>query len=64
MLILSRRAGERIVIGHDVVVTVLEVNRGQVRIGIVAPPKVRVDRQEVRQRLALEAELRDLLSRA
>ena len=42
MLILSRRAGERIVIGDDIVVTVVEAGRDQVRIGIDAPRHVSV----------------------
>lgn len=47
MLVLSRRPYESFRIGHDVVITVLEVNGDNVRIGIDAPPSVRVHRQEV-----------------
>jgi carbon storage regulator len=47
MLVLSRRPHESIVIGHDIVVTVLDVRRDQVRIGIEAPKNVEVHRQEV-----------------
>lgn len=47
MLVLSRSAGESIVIGHDVMVTILEVVGGIVRIGIVAPPDVSIHREEV-----------------
>lgn len=47
MLVLSRRAGESIVIGHDVVVTVLEVRGDQVRLGVQAPREVQVHREEV-----------------
>jgi carbon storage regulator len=47
MLVLSRRPHESIVIGHDIVVTVLDVRRDQVRIGIEAPKDVEVHRQEV-----------------
>lgn len=49
MLILTRRVGETVCIGEDVLVTVLAVNGNQVRIGIKAPPDVRVDRPEIRE---------------
>ncbi len=47
MLVLSRRPQESIVIGPDIVVTVLSVHNDQVRIGISAPRDVDVHRQEV-----------------
>jgi carbon storage regulator len=47
MLVLTRRANQSIVIGHDVVVTVLEVRGDQVRLGIKAPRSVTVHREEV-----------------
>lgn len=47
MLVLTRRAGESIVIGNEVTVTVLEVRGDQVRIGIDAPRDVPVHREEV-----------------
>jgi len=47
MLVLTRRTGESIVIGNDVVVTVLEVRHDQVRIGIDAPRNVQVHREEI-----------------
>jgi len=47
MLVLTRRVNERIVIGDDVTVTVLEVRGDQVRIGIEAPRDVKVFREEV-----------------
>ena len=47
MLVLSRRPHESFRIGHDVVITVLEVNGDKVRIGIDAPSHVQVLRQEV-----------------
>jgi carbon storage regulator len=54
MLILSRRAGERIVIGDDIVVTVVETGRDQVRIGIDAPRHVSVHRHEVYDEIVSE----------
>lgn len=47
MLVLSRRVGERLVIGGDIVVTVIEVRSDGVRLGIDAPRSVRVHRAEV-----------------
>lgn len=50
MLILSRKAGESIVIANNIVVTVVGVTNGQVRLGIEAPAGVIVDREEIHQR--------------
>jgi carbon storage regulator len=47
MLILTRRVGESIVIGGEIVVTVIEAGRDHVRIGVDAPRHVDVHRQEV-----------------
>ena len=47
MLVLSRRVGERLLIGDDVVVTVIEVRSDGVRLGIEAPREIRVHRAEV-----------------
>jgi len=47
VLVLTRRANESIMIGPDVVVTVLEVKGDQVRLGIRAPKSVAVHREEV-----------------
>lgn len=54
MLVLSRRPGESINIGDDVVVTVLEIHGDTVRVGIDAPRTVRVHRDEVYRRLQEE----------
>jgi carbon storage regulator CsrA len=48
MLVLTRKVGESIRIGDDVVVTVLEVRPSRIRLGIVAPLSVRVQRGEHR----------------
>ena len=47
MLVLSRRVGERLMIGDDVVLTILEVRSDGVRLGIDAPRSVVVNRAEV-----------------
>ena len=48
MLVLTRRVGESVVIGDDVVVTVLEVRGDVMRVGVAAPRETGVDRLEVR----------------
>lgn len=47
MLVLSRRIGESIVIGDNVTVTVVDIDRGKIRIGIDAPRDVPVLRSEL-----------------
>ena len=50
MLVLSRRVGEEIIINDNIRVTVVAVKGDRVRLGIVAPRDVTVDRSEVHQR--------------
>jgi carbon storage regulator len=47
MLILSRKVNEKIMIGDDISVSIIEVRGDQVRIGVDAPKAVKVFRQEV-----------------
>lgn len=47
MLVLTRKRNQRINIGDDIVVTVLEVRGDQVRLGIEAPKHVAVQREEI-----------------
>jgi len=56
MLILTRRAGERVVIGEDILVTVMEVSGQTVRLGIAAPEHLPIYREEIW--LAVQAENR------
>jgi carbon storage regulator len=62
MLVLSRREAESIIIGGDIVVTVVSIRGDQVRIGIDAPRSIAVHRQEVA--LAIEAANRAALASA
>jgi carbon storage regulator len=54
MLILTRRVGERVMIGNDVVVAVVGVKGQEVRIGVQAPKSVPVHREEVLDRIQQE----------
>ena len=56
MLILTRKVGETIMIGDDVVVKVLGVRSGQVKIGIEAPRELPVHRQEIFERIKSEGD--------
>jgi len=46
-LILTRKEQESIIIGPNIRITVLEIDRNKVRLGIEAPKEVRIDREEV-----------------
>lgn len=54
MLVLSRRVGERLVIGNDIVITVLDVRSDGVRIGIDAPRDVKITRAEILEAIERE----------
>lgn len=56
MLILTRKAGEAIMIGDDIVVKVLGVRGGQVKLGVEAPRTLPVHRQEIFERIRAERE--------
>lgn len=56
MLILTRKAGETIMVGDEVTVTVLGVKGNQVRVGINAPREVTVHREEIYERIQAEQE--------
>lgn len=47
MLVLTRRVNESIVIGNDIIITVLEVQRDSIRLGIKAPHDVDINREEI-----------------
>ena len=54
MLVLSRNKGERIVIGGNIVLTVVDVRGDRVRLGFTGPTDVPIHREEVFQRLCEE----------
>lgn len=49
MLLLSRKHRERIFIGEDIIITIVEIDRGKIRIGIEAPKDVPIHREEIHQ---------------
>ena len=51
MLVLSRKVGEALRIGEDIELVILDVNRGQVRIGIEAPKTTNIVRSELLTRM-------------
>ena len=51
MLVLSRKVGERILIGEGISVTVVRISGGGVRLGIEAPPELPVVREELKGQL-------------
>ena len=51
MLVLTRRSGESVMIGDDVVITVLEVRGDVIRLGIRAPRDIQVHREEIYREL-------------
>jgi carbon storage regulator len=57
MLVLTRKAGEQIIIGDNIRLTVVSVGPGRVKIGIEAPASVKVDRQEIHDKKQHEQEV-------
>ncbi|MBW4031135.1 MAG: carbon storage regulator CsrA [Acidobacteria bacterium] len=52
MLVLTRKRGERILVGDDIVITILEIKGDAIRIGVDAPSGVRIQRHEVVEAIA------------
>lgn len=60
MLVLSRKIGESIKIGEDIEITILRVHHNQVRVGIKAPKKVAVHRDEIYKKIKTQLSRGDL----
>ena len=60
MLLLSRKAGQSIVINDDIVITVVIVDRNRVQLGIKAPGYVPIYRQEIVDRMVASGEIEPL----
>jgi carbon storage regulator len=54
MLILTRKLGEKINIGDDITVTLIEIKGAQVKLGIEAPKTIEIHRQEIYERIREE----------
>lgn len=54
MLILSRKAGESIMIGDEIRIVIQAVNGNQVRVGVLAPHDIPVHRQEIYEKIREE----------
>lgn len=52
MLVVSRKPGERILIGEKIAITVVKISGGGVRIGVEAPAELSVLREELAEQLA------------
>jgi len=62
MLVLSRKLGEKIVIGDNIVVTVVKIDRNQIRIGIEAPHDVPVYREEIAPQRTIKTRFPDAVA--
>ncbi len=54
MLILTRRVGESLIIGDDIVINIIGVKGNQIRIGVNAPKEISVHREEIYNRIQAE----------
>jgi carbon storage regulator len=56
MLVLSRRVGEKILIGDSVAVTIVRIAPGIVRVGVEAPPEMPIVREELKEQMKEESQ--------
>ncbi len=54
MLVLTRKSGESINLGDDITITIVEIKGGSLRIGIDAPPELRIFRKELYEKIKKE----------
>ena len=52
MLVLSRKQGERVLIGYEIELTVLEIRGSRVKLGFRGPAEVPIHREELHQKIA------------
>lgn len=64
MLVLTRRPNESIIIANNIRITVVSVGPGRVKLGIEAPPHVRVDRKEIHDKIEQSADVLATVGRA
>lgn len=57
MLVLTRRPDESIIIGGNIKITVVSVGPGRVKLGIEAPSDVRIDRQEIHEKIEAQSDV-------
>ncbi len=55
MLVLSRKVGERILIGDDIAVTIVRIAPGVVRVGVEAPNRLTIVREEIKDQAKAKA---------
>ncbi len=56
-LVLSRFEGQRIMVGDDIVITLISSRNGVAKIGVDAPKEIRVDREEIFDKIKREKEI-------
>ncbi len=54
MLVVTRKANAKVLIGNDITVTIVAIRGGNVRLGIEAPENVRILREELKERIDRE----------
>lgn len=54
MLVLTRKSGESLYLGDDIIITVVDVRKGQVKIGVNAPDSVKIYRKELYEKIKRE----------
>ena len=51
MLVLSRKLGDKVYIGDNIIITVVDIDRGKIRLGIEAPRDMEIWRQELKEKM-------------
>ncbi|MDD4269244.1 MAG: carbon storage regulator [Pirellulales bacterium] len=58
MLVLSRKVGERILVGDEITITVVRMAQGVVRIGVEAPAEMAIVREEIKEQASVKKSVR------